>query len=323
VLAGGSASAPSCPTFLLLVLAAAVGERLGIPGRWRSWSPGWTQRCLRSPPGNGERSLCRPPLRAFRHRWPLPTLAEGSPRPSGRLSIPNRCSAPDAPLSPGPPLRRRIPVRTSPRSAIARRVAHASRSGLIDGPAAADASTRWRPRGSRQPGCGWSPAVASLTNGFATKPRGRWRSAEALGKIGPDARPVPSLAAAIRDADTLIRGEAAKPSACWARTLKPWRRSPRGSATDAGFRREAVKALARIGPPRPVAALVEALRTRTSSSAPNRLGPRPDRPRSEGGDSRPDRGRPDPSSCGARGLGSLEEDRGIVTGFPGACHEVA
>ncbi|MFI5007768.1 MAG: protein kinase [Solirubrobacterales bacterium] len=258
-------------TFLLLVLAVAVGERLGmLPWSMEVVVP-WLDAAL--PVGSsGQRSepAAVPPPSAAGAPSPMASsepVAESSPSTLEAASpSPTAAPTPDAPLSPSLAAATPDPGPHEPSPSPGASLTPAVRE-LIDGLTAADASTRWRSAEALgNLGAAGAPAVASLTDGLRDKsPEVRWRSAEALGKIGPDARAaVPSLLAAIRDADTLIRGEAAKALGLLAAD------APEAVAalaaglrdSDVGFRREAAKALARIGPPAhsAVAALVEALK---------------------------------------------------------------
>jgi serine/threonine protein kinase len=251
-------------TALLLALAAAVGDRLGLlPWSMEVLIP-WLEVVPAPTPAP-------PSTRGA----PASTVASepvevGSPStvPDADASpSPTATTPPDAPPSagptatPGPGLPEPKPAR-SPAAALSPAVRE-----LIDGLAAGDAATRWHSAEALgNLGAEALPAVAALTNGLHDRsPEVRWRSAEALGKIGPEARAaVPSLVAAVRDTDTLIRSEAAKAlsllGADGAEAVAALAGGLRDS--DVGFRREAAKALARIGPAaRPaIAALVEALK---------------------------------------------------------------
>lgn len=260
-------------TALLVALAAAVGERLGmLPWSWEVLVP-WLELAL---PGGASGKDGVPTISPLPTPGaPLSPIATAEPAevasPSGLPDAPPTPSttpSPDAPPSvgltaatpdPGPP--EPEPGR-SPRAALSPAVRE-----LIEGLGAGDASTRWRSAEALgNLGAEALPAVASLTSGLRDRsPEVRWRSAEALGKIGPEARSaVPSLLAAVRDADTLIRSEAAKAlgllGAAAPEAVAALAAGLRDS--DVGFRREAAKALARIGPAAhpAIAALVEALK---------------------------------------------------------------
>jgi predicted Ser/Thr protein kinase len=125
--------------------------------------------------------------------------------------------------------------------------------GLVQSLSAPDIATRWRSAealGNLGPEA--EPAVTALTaalrDGSADV---RWRAAEALGKIGmPAATAVPSLAVLLRDTDGLVRGEAAKALGRFGAAAEP--AVPMLAEglrhPEVAFRREVAKALGHIAP---------------------------------------------------------------------------
>jgi serine/threonine-protein kinase len=125
--------------------------------------------------------------------------------------------------------------------------------GLVQSLASPDAATRWRSAEALgNLGEEAKPAVSALTGVLRDRSADvRWRAAEALGKIGADASSaVPSVAALLDDSDDLVRGEAAKALGRFGPAAAP--AVPALSAglrhPEVAFRREVAKALAKVGP---------------------------------------------------------------------------